>query len=481
MQKTFIIIASLLYFFTIRWIGLDHLSFFDYDAVKNYLIAQEISTGNFSLLFHHGAPLMHLFHALEYIIVKDYILFIPAIFESIGIILIIFTLHSTLKASNTFFLIFSLLIAGSSFLMVNVGRYFSLEPYSLFFFALWFVAYVKRDKESSTHLWILGLLILINYKMCILLPFCILHDFITDKKTFSFKTTYTYLIPAWIIPFTMTLAYFASLPVFSYLKTIIAMFFLRSETSLNTNTLFTFSVSFYTQYLIQFEHPLVFIGLLSALFRLFLWINEKKVDTKYLIHYSLPVFVFFIMALLPPAPRGIMVIIPFSAVFSSLLLYEFTIRFSEYKYLIYISLILSLSYPIYILVENTYTKSSSGYSEVTDYINLNKVDTLYTTSSIGIQPYLSKTIVTPIVLEKDYASIPDSSFVLVDAEALANGWKSLPEGNCLISKSNPTASQVMLALENAEYAGLNFSEALKANKKISYLKNLQLCIIKKGD
>ena len=484
MHKVFIITFSLIYFLALRWHATDDNLFFDYDAVKNFLVAQEIAVGNFLNLFHHGAPLMHLFHGIGFLLIQDKILYLPALIESIGVVFISYTILRVFNITNTIFILLCISITGTSFLLVNGGRFFSLEPYTVFCFYFWLTYYLKsKDDNNKKHFWIIGLLILINYKMCMILPFYFVNDLLYKKAKFNINYLSAYLIPAWILPFTIVLACFTNQHILSYPIKIVAMLFLRDEPSLDLNMLFSFSIGFYLKYLVYFEHPIVLIGLLVSIINVFIIVKKRSPESKIDTIYLFTSFLFISMSLFPPAPRGIIIIIPLLCITGCYYIYIIVDYRKHYEYALFIGLLISLLYPLHILHKNTYSRSQSGYREIANFIENENIKTFYTTSGIGIQPFLKSEITKSkvIVKEEDYAKIPKGSYILVDAEALLNGWTKLPQGTSLKSNYNSCKTQPMLALENAEHSGYTFEQAMHISEKLTLLKNKQLYIIKKGD
>ena len=461
-------------FILIRWYRLWDAPFFDYDSVKNTLVAKEILSGNFTHLFQHGSPLIHLIHALFYPLLGNHIAFLPPVFESAGLVFMLLYLFDLYKITDLWTQVLAYTSIGLSFLMIHLGRNISVEPYSIFIFPFWlrhYILYTKNKTSSIKHLVLLGLLLLINYKMLLLIPFVFATDIIRYKIRIPIKEWFRYLYALWIVPACIVLSYATTGVLFRYPVTFLALLFSRSGQQLETHA----SLIFYTKYLIRFENPMIWIGILAIFFIL---LKKKRYSIEQKLMPSLCIYWILIMSFLPAAPRGISIIVPLLLFFGTLLYSKALCLIRQWKiYMLIISIPVSLGYEAYIIQTNTFRYSEQQYDRIAKAIENKNVKILYTTLSNGIIPYLDSTI--QVIILKDITEwnrLPSGSYVLSDAEAILNGWKEIPVNDCIFSVSNPCKQEAMLALENAEFAGYDFEEALLASKKVSDLEHKQLCL-----
>jgi hypothetical protein len=458
----------------IRWYRLWDAPFFDYDSVKDTLIAKEILQGDFTLLFHHGTPLVHLFHAGTYFLLGNNIICLPPILESIGLILMIQCLIKMYKITDLWIQALIYSIIGCSFLMIHLGRNISLEPYSIFIFPFWLQQYMfhLQKKESSIkHFLLLGLLILINYKMLLLAPFIFTIDIIRYKIRIPLKEWLHYLYAFWIIPICMCLSLITSGKAFNYLLTLGALLFSRSDQQLQNK----FSIQFYIKYLIRFEHPLIWIGMLAIV--MILLTKKRYTIEQKLLPWMIIYWICF-MSFFPAAPRGISMIIPLLLFFGTIFYAKaLNIRRRWKQSILIISLMISVAYQIFLIQTNTFQFCEQKYSVMAMIIKKQHIKKIYTTISNGIIPYLDDSTEVEVVMYEDYMNkLPIDSYILSDAEAMLNGWKAIQTKECIFSINNPCKEEIMLALENAEYAGYDFEEALLASKNVTDLGERQLCL-----
>jgi hypothetical protein len=450
---------------------------FDFDAVKNLSIAKDMCAGHFADVFHHASPLMHLLHALVYSCVQEHVIYLPLFLESLGLLLLVRVVLSLFTITSAWSYAAAYSLVGCSFLLVNAGRYFSIEPYTLFVFSLWLMSYIDYLKNKNTarkHLLWAGLLVFINYKMLVLLVFIVLIDVIQHRFTWKQLSAYAYA--AWFVPFSMLIAWLTSNPWWKYGATLYAIIFNRAEVTQQQSHLFDFSGRFYVEYLRHYEHPIVFIGGIGIVYLL---LRHSRFDSVQKILAALVVYWLLVMSLLPAAPRGVSCLVPLLVIAGVITIEKCLQGKERLQRIIVVILILSSFYSLQVLKKNTYDLSTQHYSTMANVIQAQKVKVLYTTLANGIVPYLDKTIEVRVVFDqRKLQKLAPGSLVLFDAEAILNGWLLIGNGQCLASFDNPCKTQIMLALENAEYAGYTFQEAMSANEAVRKLGKEQLCLFR---
>ena len=153
----------------IRWFGYVNIGFVNFDSAYNFLIAKEISTGDFTQLFNHAAPLLHLINGLFYFFCPDYqALKLFHVFIGVGSVCIFGNVFQRIFNWSFNILIQFLLLFGTSLFAVNSSHYVSLEPLSWLFFSLLMNnVLIENPKNKIYEIAIFSsLLFLVNYKFC---------------------------------------------------------------------------------------------------------------------------------------------------------------------------------------------------------------------------------------------------------------------------------------------------------------------------
>ncbi|MCU0417133.1 MAG: hypothetical protein MUE33_08095 [Cytophagaceae bacterium] len=464
--------------------------FWDYDSVVHFQIAQEISSGTFDRWSQHAAPLAHLVYALVYKCCGASFVYFSVVLVAVGAV---FTSSIFLKQylpdlqTTPWILTLPLL---TSYTYVHVSNSIGIEPATLLWFSVWWYSFRRWEKDASYYpfLIISGAMVLWNYKLILVLGFAFLRCISLGKSFLHSHFKSALLLLLWI-PVLLIVALLLGEPPLEYFKIIAATVLDRSTiTSGNSSTL-DWSLFSHLHYWWYYENSLMGCGLLVSLVLVVVHGLRPNEWTKRLfLPAAFGVYGCIVTSILPAAPRIQLVWIPVYILLSCSVLALMLNNMAErIKHVVSVSVPLLLmgitlytaSQPLNNILRDYWSMQQNGYPKMAQAIQqqLNKKDTLYVVASKGIEPYLSQEDsihVVTLLTETAYASIPSGQWILWDVESRWNGFSFIPfdsKTSVLASGSNACKRQPMLGLENAEYAGRNYSQVeaiVEENKRNRY-------------
>jgi len=453
--------------------------FLDYDSARNWQIVQEIAIGNFEHLFQHASPTFFLFYAVFTLFFKNFHFFIAlnCFINVLAILLIGRFIARQFKLSvfQTFIL---LVFTGFSGFLTANGRYFTIEAPSLLLFAFILPVYYKRFTEHSQQafLQVIGLVALgltINYKFLLLFPVALLLEFIYQDIVLRPK----HLLLAGLIlitPFIIyaVIAVWVNLPFYRFPATYAILLYNYQVPNPSSRVGFLqLDLTFYLRYFLRFESPFLLGGIL--LFPVLFWQQifvqpRKSITNPYSFLFWIIYPVLFGMHLLQKAPRGLFLIYS--------LLYAVTficsLRVIKNKKLATGFILISVFYQATLLQKEIYNFAATNYPRVINYLQEHNITKVATTVGLGITPY-SKSAnieVTTVFNEKELAAVKAKGYqyVLLDNYYLAaniKNFKNLEKTAPLASWPEPSLMPLYLYLDQSEFAGFSFDEALQARQQ----------------
>ncbi len=470
--------AGILIFLTQSYL-VRNTGFFDYDSARNWQIVQEIGRGNFKHLFQHASPTLFLFYAVFTPIFKDfhYYILLNCFINVLAILLIVrfIALQIPLSAFFTFLL---LLFTGFSGYLTANSRYFTIEAPSLLLFALILPLYYKRFTAQSSRdfLQVVGLLafgLTINYKFLLLIPIALVIELIhPDKVVRSRHLIYGVLIL--LLPFIVysVVAILAGLPFYRFLAAYISLFHnFNVPTPGSRLGFFNLDVSYYLQYILRFESPLLLAGLVLFPFLFRQQIFPRTQNTPLNIYRYLFLIIYLFLAgmhVLQKAPRGLFLVYS--------LLYAITfISCSQLlqNRIIAVSVIsLSIIYQGFVLQREFYAYAHTNYPQVVTYLQQQKITKVATTVGLGIAPFAqtANIEVASVFAETQLNAlkIKGYRYVLLDDYYLAANirkFSKLEAALPLATWPEPSLLPPFLYLDQSEFTGFSYKRALQSQRQ----------------
>jgi len=470
----FLIISAFL--FGLRIYLLWETPLYDYDSIKNFIIAREIFAGDFSDLFQRRIPTIHLINTVVYGITKSAVglIFFHALVSTLAITGFLFwwAKKERYQLSDTVWLC---LIAGSSPLLVNLSRYMSIESFTLVFF-LGFIRYYlewleKREQKQLIYASIIYAIgTTVNYKFLFLLPIFIGFEWVLSRKYISWRTAFSIGL-IFISPFAFY-SFLGLLLEVGPLKYIIVQFstiFSAQHNPLHAGGTFDFDWLFYFRYILNFQNPVVLIALL--------WIVWTYRSTwKPFIHKPLPLqflilftLVYFLIILfIRKAPRGLLFIDPFLSYFFFISLLGYIKR----KWVLYSIFLLSLSFNLLKINQTIYPYAHTSYPNMAEVIKKENISKLLLSTGLGVVPYLSEEIHWKVIFnDHELIELKKQGYthILMDDYRIITGMKdfhALDNAIPIYSVQEISLHAPILALEHAEFVRIGYKEAMQLSKEV---------------
>jgi hypothetical protein len=514
------LIPAFTFLFLLRFFGLSELGLHDYDAVTNFLAAKKIVEGDFSMLFHHAAPLLHSFDAFFYFAFQNssnsfiFLVYVEAGLQIIAILFLCSILKKDWKFSTTatFFLA---VFVGSSPLLVYSGRCLTIDNGSLFFVILC-VHFLKNEllyskKEiNQTYRNIIYLSVSFavafgfNYKSILILPFVFSYLFYQNyisnfiKKIAVFGGINILFVGFWTLIGQLILGKWTA-----YLGNLYYLIFEAHQREVTGESWVEFDLLYYFKYIFYFENPLIWIGMGMVIFSVikkFLKRNETKTkedtqalsfDWKELVNQKIIFWLLFLGSIAVPtlflekAPRIWILVLMLAYSLSAWAFLFGELLSKSGKWLLF----LGIFYNCWLVMTHIYSYSSTSYNEVTTYINenQNQIKKIYLKGTLQPIPFLEKSTINYEILPQNFDkkinlvndTISDSvlyiltddycflandcltaEMIMRDKKAKYSVRNSYAQKYQLVKEwKELTLSEPFLYVEHSQYLGLNFSES----------------------
>jgi hypothetical protein len=467
--------GMLLWLLRIR--GLEESGFYDFDAVKNFMLASEIAQGNFKNLFYHTAPFFNLY--LSFLVKLFDGFLIPHYINAslVVIALIVFTefIRRELKWDLMKSLLF-LMLSGTSIALVNFSRYLAVESLSLLVFVVLAIVYYKSIATGKTKYFywaafVYAVLFGLNYKAILLFPVFVLVELYQQKRILRFKEIWQAGL-VFCVPFLFLIlfAILAGLHPLQYFAVFFAELLGRATTHANA-TFFDTDILFYFKLFLYFENPLLIAAVL--LFPVLLFQNRWHVRKE----FSLYMYLFLIgyaillgMSLVPKAPRGILHIYP---ILYFLLFLSIDEQINNRRTKIAIFVFLAF-YNLFGVAKHIYAYTENNYQTFADYINKSEHTEVATTASLNIFPYLDRHVEAHLLMDNEDLSMYSRNtgkLLLEDSyHAIAGIPFDSAAGRTVMQARQNTLLAPYLILEHCEFSGRSFEEAMQARKALQEAK-----------
>ncbi len=508
--------VAFVFLFLLRFFRLSELSLHDYDAVTNFLAAKQLVEGDFSMLFHHAAPLLHSFDAFFHLLFQNssiyftFLVYAEASLQIVAILFLCLILKKDWKFSNTaaFFLA---IFMGSSPLLVYSGRCLTIDNGSLFFVLL--VLYFLRkavftldlshqNYKNSIYLSLFFALAFgFNYKSVLILPFVFGYLFYKNsildfvKKTAIFGGINILFIGFWTLIGQLLLGKWTA-----YLGNLYYLFFEAHQREVTGSAWVEFDLLYYFKYLFYFENPLIWIGMGMVIFSVikkFLKRNEAPIsndrkgnestfsfDWNELINQEIIFWLLFLGSIAIPtlflekAPRIWILVLMLAYSLSAWAFLFGELLNKSGKWLLFFGIF----YNCWLILIHIYAYSDTSYNEVIDFIKEEQIQKIYLKGTLQPVPFLEKEKINYEILPQNLATNKinlDSIFYILtddycvlandclEAETIMNDKtvkysirNNYSQKYKLIKEwKEPTLSEPFLYVEHSQYLGLNFSES----------------------
>ncbi|KAA9340761.1 hypothetical protein [Adhaeribacter soli] len=456
----------------LRYYLVGQAAFPDYDSVRNWEIVQEVAQGKFQNVFHHRSPAFFLFYSLFVPLITDFhqYIYINALF-GIAALLVLVKFTREVLGLKPWEAALMLLLIGSCVFLTYSGRFFTIESPSLLIFILVLKTYYYRFLEHSRKklyqtLLLVALGLALNYKFLSLLPVALVLEVIFRDGVLNLRTAaagFLILISPYLFFALFSVA--VGLPFYQFPATYSGMVNFTAKNPAQRSGKFQADFFYYFKYLFYFESPLVWAGLLGAVLAL----NDafKKSFNLYGFLGWVCCAILLGMSLLLKAPRGLLFVYPLLYLFAFL-----TLRHYISSNRIFIPLILgSVVYNLYRLEQEVYSYSKTSYDDVARYLQVNQVNKIAGTVSLGLKPYLPAGYAYEVVLkDQDLNTLKEKGFryVLADDYRKVTNIKEfdyLEKQPAVIGFKEPWWQSKLIYLEHSEFTGLGFEETLALRKE----------------
>lgn len=475
---------SVLLFFLYSY-RLEKVGTCDFDSTKFYSIAIELNNHDYSRIFSHAAPLVHLINAGIYAIFPDYLAleYFSCFCVILATLIFCFFVTNILNFSIIDEILLILLI-GTTIFLVNIGSYISPEPLGLLLFIILFTQIYKFPLHTPFRGiaflgTLLGILLVVNYKAILLIPILLIIALYWHRQIFKPKP-FTLLLLCVISPYILISLvgyYFLNHPFLDAYRTLFAVAYIKDVNPTKIVALWNTDYLFYFKYLLNYENP-VLIGVVIISPILFRREVFSRSHNPVLMQLIL-LFVFYYLIIMMPiqkAPRGILFILPLI----SFLLFYSIYKFVDIKSIKYALVTVLVIFQLYLVYNTVLQYRYSNYAAMGKLIEQKNISKITTSASINIIPFLTNTQVELKFSEKE---LPNTQYLLLDYYYLVAGLHSFDS----IAKYKPkiyfrekTLEAPLQYLENCEYSGISIEEALNNRMKV-LTDTFHLSLIKIGE
>ena len=476
-------IALLCFLFFLRIFTLEEDKLYDYDAVSNYLVIQEITTGNFQHFFQHASPGFYLFYIwiltfaeqdiwLQYLNVVINLLVVVFLVE-------IFYDHIKLKSQKKGIdKLFLYGFAGTSFFSLNSALYFSIENLSVLLFFICFIFYHQSLKQGSKFfIWsafIWGVLYTVNYKAILLLPIFLLLEIIQRRRGLRLGMIFWGIVVAMIPSLVCILIgvwggeNYWRYPAVIYLS-------LTATSSGEMGSQFGGDFFYYFKYIFCFENLLLIPGILIFFYyKIKIMLGQLKQGDLLMQIAFVCICYFAGMSLLLKAPRGLAFIYPMMYLLAWVglrILWEKSFFWSWLIKFILIGSFLVSFYRVWVYI---YPYTTSNYDKVAAYLEEKKIRKVVVSVGNKILPYFQDIGIEAVLIRNEneleqYIQqgyeylILDDFYQVVNLRNFDRVSRTSPDYQWV----EPSLLSPMIHLEHSEFTRFTFEQSLRNRQRLS--------------
>ena len=475
--------SLLIFLFFLRVFTLEEHKFYDYDAVSNYLVIQEIWTGDFQHFFQHASPGFYLFYVwvMAFTTQDIWLQYLSAGLNLLSVVVLVEFVFLAIELpfkKNWIDKFVLYIFLGLSFFLLNSALYFSIENLSVLLFFFCFIFYHQSLKKGSRYLIISillwGILYTVNYKAILLVPIFVLLELIQKKRKLSFRVILwgglLALIPIFIC---ILIGIIGGLEYWKYPAVIYLS--LTATSSGGMGSQFGGDLWYYFKYLFWYENLLLIPGMV-----LFGYFSSKKAfhqikQGDFLIQVAFFSICYLAgMSLLLKAPRGLAFIYPFMYLLAWVGLRVLWEKSLLGNYLVKIALIGAIIISFYRAWIYIYPYTSSNYQKVANYLEEHQVQKIVVSVGNKIIPYLQNNDIEIILIrhenELDKYIKQGFEYLLLDDYYQVVNLKNFKKSSSQITENQWVELHLlapMLHLEHSEFTQFTFEESLQRRTELS--------------
>ncbi|MBY0426532.1 MAG: hypothetical protein K2Q22_12900, partial [Cytophagales bacterium] len=398
----------------IRWYFYRDIGFVNFDSAFSVVIAQQISRGDFSQMFNHAAPLLHLVNGALYRVFNDW--------QILKLFHVLVYVGAIYHFSNTFRKVFQwefpayisyLLVFGTSLFTAFSSFYVSLEPLSVLFFAiiLRIVLYGNFPQDLRALAITCSALLLVNYKFLpVVVPVVAVSQLAFGRKKWQginmmewVRSGVIFSLPILMV---MVLGTCMGKPWYVYPGSIYVHAVARTIHPALTVAHWNFDFEYYPSFLFQYEQPLL-IPLIVWFGVLYYRKRNFSMEINSLVGMA---FLFLLgMAFVQKAPRGLLFCYPLIYAFAiTTVLWERRLKAPSAL------VALMLMWNVYAWDSHLVRYFKTSYPQMADKIRQLGISSVSITSSSLILPFLDQNVHSTL-LKNDWEGKRDTSrYWLVD-------------------------------------------------------------------
>jgi hypothetical protein len=448
----------------------------DYDSVRNWQVVEELASGNFNHLFHHGSPGFLLLYAPVARLTADFHVFqlLNALLAvaGLGVFAAWVTRQARLAGPEAAGLV---LLAGTSLLLTFSGRDFTMHSGSLLLLALLLRSHYQRLQQPSPAalLRVAGWLALglsFNYKFLFTLPILALLEAWPADGLLWRRGSWWRVLAIVAAPYVVLglVGVAAGLPWYRWLGFYVRTVVPAAANVAGRQSTLHLDLLYYPRYLLAFESPLLLLGVGAAAGLVLGRRWPRRGAALPLLPYLL-VWVACLLAgmsLLIKAPRGLLfALLPFAA------LVVLSGRRLLPPRVLATLLLAAAGLNTYRLHQEVYSRLPTRYVQVAAWLRAQHVRRVASTVGQGLAPYLSpQQTLTVITDERQLAGLRRQGYeyVLLDAYWRVAGvrhFDSLRRQQPVAAWAEPQLTAPLLFLEHSEYTGLGYKKTLAAQQE----------------
>jgi hypothetical protein len=472
-RRAWWLLAALLLVACSRLWRLGQVGPLDYDSVRNWQVIQELASGNFAHLFHHGSPLFLLLYVPVAALTRNFLVFqtLNALLGVVGLgaFAVWVSRWARLSGPEATALV---LVGGTSLLLTFSGRDFTMSSGGLVIFTGLLRSHFARLQRPTLAAmcrvagW-LALGLCYNYKFLFTLPILGVLEIWQADGLWQRAWGRVLLILATPYALFAVVSVGVGLPWYRWLGFYVRTVVPKSANVAGRQATLHLDLLYYVRYLASFESPLLLLGLAGAVGLLWrnhrLWRGKPASLLLYLLVWSGCLLAG--MSLLIKAPRGLLfAYLPLAA------LAVLSGRQLLPRRVLAVVVMAAVALNGFRIWQQLYVPLPTHYPQVAAWLRQHGVTNVASTVGAGLAPYLSSnqrlTIITN-ECELAEARRQGAQYALLDGywrvAGVAN-FDSLRRQRPVAAWPDPQLHQPLLFLEHSEFTGLGFEATLAASR-----------------
>ncbi|WP_303310544.1 hypothetical protein [Hymenobacter sp. BT730] len=479
------LLPALLLLAAIRLHGLPQAAFPDYDSVRNWQIVQEVAQGNLRNIFHHASPGFYLLYAPVAALQPDFhwFLYLNALLAvaAVGRLAAFVARYAHLRGPEAALLA---LLIGTCTMLTFSGRDFTMSSASLLLFGELMRAYYERLQQPSRKaltrvaVW-LAVGLCINYKFLLIFPilgaFEILQaDGLLWQRGNAWRVMAILAAPFLVLGIVVT--GLTILPWYRWLATYAGILWPSAMNEAGRTGNVRLDLWYYPRMLIQFESPLLWMGLLLT--PVVFWQQLRAWRKELTLPIYLLVWAWLFMggmSLILKAPRGLLFAYGLFAALGFLSLQQLlNTAIIQQRLSVPIRASILVVFSLLIIGGNLlriqhyiYRYTATSYDQVAQWLQSHGQQQVASTVSNALLPFAAPAGISVQVISNDNQlpalQAAGVQYVVLDGYRLVTGINQFPSLEKLPAEAEftePLLLSPLLFLEHSEFTGLGYEETL---------------------